>query len=38
MGGAVEAIEKGYIQKEIQASAYRYQKEIESGRAGGSWC
>ncbi|MDZ4133045.1 MAG: methylmalonyl-CoA mutase family protein [Dethiobacteria bacterium] len=30
MGGAVEAIEKGYIQKEIQASAYRYQKEIES--------
>ncbi len=30
IGGAVEAIEKGYIQKEIQASAYRYQKEIES--------
>lgn len=30
MGGAVEAIEKGFIQKEIQASAYRYQKEIES--------
>jgi methylmalonyl-CoA mutase N-terminal domain/subunit len=30
IGGAVEAIEKGYVQKEIQASAYRYQKEIES--------
>jgi methylmalonyl-CoA mutase, N-terminal domain len=30
IGGAVEAIEKGYIQKEIQASAYRYQKEIEA--------
>ncbi len=30
IGGAVEAIEKGFIQREIQASAYRYQKEIES--------
>jgi methylmalonyl-CoA mutase, N-terminal domain len=30
IGGAVEAIEKGFIQKEIQASAYQYQKEIES--------
>lgn len=30
IGGAVEAIEKGFIQKEIQASAYRYQKEVES--------
>ncbi|MBW1803292.1 MAG: methylmalonyl-CoA mutase family protein [Deltaproteobacteria bacterium] len=29
MGGAPEAIEKGYIQKEIQDSAYRYQREIE---------
>jgi len=29
MGGAVEAIERGYIQAEIQESAYRYQKEIE---------
>ncbi len=29
MGGAISAIEKGYIQKEIQESAYRYQKEIE---------
>ena len=24
------AIEKGYVQKEIQESAYRFQKEIES--------
>jgi methylmalonyl-CoA mutase N-terminal domain/subunit len=30
MGGSVAAIEKGYIQQEIQESAYRYQKEIES--------
>jgi methylmalonyl-CoA mutase N-terminal domain/subunit len=29
MGGAVAAIEKGFIQKEIADSAYRYQKEIE---------
>ncbi len=31
MGGAVAAIETGFIQREIQDSAYRYQKEIESG-------
>ena len=30
MGGAPAAIENGFIQKEIQASAYRYQREIES--------
>lgn len=30
IGGAVEAIENGFIQKEIQSSAYRYQKEVES--------
>ena len=29
MGGAPAAIEKGYIQREIQESAYRYQREIE---------
>ena len=29
MGGAPAAIEKGYIQKEIQDSAYKYQREIE---------
>jgi len=29
MGGASAAIEKGYIQKEIQDSAYVYQREIE---------
>ncbi|ABY93135.1 methylmalonyl-CoA mutase [Thermoanaerobacter sp. X514] len=32
LGGAPKAIEKGYIQQEIQDSAYRYQQEIESGR------
>ncbi len=31
MGGAVAAVEQGYIQREIQESAYRYQKEVESG-------
>lgn len=31
MGGTLRAIEHGYIQKEIQNSAYRFQKEIESG-------
>ncbi len=29
MGGAVRAIEKGYIQKEIEESAYQYQKGVE---------
>jgi len=31
MGGTLKAIEEGYIQREIQDSAYRFQKEIESG-------
>ena len=30
MGGTLAAIEQGFIQKEIQNSAYRFQKEIES--------
>ncbi|MEW5786096.1 MAG: methylmalonyl-CoA mutase family protein [Bacillota bacterium] len=30
-GGAVASIEKGFMQREIQESAYRYQKEVESG-------
>ncbi|HVP80338.1 MAG TPA: methylmalonyl-CoA mutase family protein [Thermodesulfobacteriota bacterium] len=30
MGGAVKAIESGYIQAEIGESAYQYQKEIEA--------
>ncbi len=29
MGGAMAAIEKGYIQNEIQESAYRYQQALE---------
>ncbi|MFA4902030.1 MAG: methylmalonyl-CoA mutase family protein [Desulfobaccales bacterium] len=29
MGGAVAAIEKGFIQREIAASAYKFQREIE---------
>ncbi len=31
LGGAVAAIEKGFIQKEIGASAYKFQREIEKG-------
>ena len=31
MGGAVAAIEKGFIQKEIGASSYKFQQEIEKG-------
>jgi len=30
MGGTLKAIEKNYIQKEIQQSSYRFQKEIEN--------
>jgi methylmalonyl-CoA mutase N-terminal domain/subunit len=30
MGGAIKAIESGYIQEEIAESAYQYQKEIEA--------
>jgi len=30
-GGALRAIERGEIQKEIQESAYRFQREVESG-------
>jgi methylmalonyl-CoA mutase N-terminal domain/subunit len=31
LGGALEAVEQGYFQKEIQKSAYRYQQQVESG-------
>jgi methylmalonyl-CoA mutase N-terminal domain/subunit len=31
MGGAVSAVENGFIQREIQESAYQYQKAVESG-------
>ena len=31
MGGAVTAVENGYIQQEISNAAYQYQKEVESG-------
>jgi len=31
LGGMVRAIENGYIQKEIQDAAYKYQQEVESG-------
>jgi methylmalonyl-CoA mutase N-terminal domain/subunit len=32
MGGMVHAIERGYVQREIQDASYRYQLEIEDGR------
>lgn len=31
MGGAVEAIEMGYIQEQIARSSYEYQKKVEKG-------
>jgi methylmalonyl-CoA mutase N-terminal domain/subunit len=33
MGGAMQAIEQGYIQGEIQDAAYRYQKALEAQQA-----
>lgn len=30
MGGVLKAIEAGYIQREIQESSYKYQKDVES--------
>jgi methylmalonyl-CoA mutase N-terminal domain/subunit len=30
LGGALSAIEKGYLQNEIQDSAYKFQKDVES--------
>jgi len=32
MGGALRAIEAGFIQKEIQDAAYAYQKAVEAGQ------
>ena len=32
LGGMVNAIEAGYVQSEIQKSAYRYAREVESGK------
>ncbi|MBW2107075.1 MAG: methylmalonyl-CoA mutase family protein [Deltaproteobacteria bacterium] len=31
LGGAVAAVEQGFIQKEIQESAYAYQRSVETG-------
>jgi methylmalonyl-CoA mutase N-terminal domain/subunit len=31
MGGALVAVENGYMQREIQESAYRYQQAVEQG-------
>lgn len=31
LGGAVTAIERGYLQQEIQESAYRWQQDVEKG-------
>ncbi len=31
LGGAVAAIEQGFVQAEIEASAFRFQSEVESG-------
>src|SRR5437868_9380802 len=31
LGGAVEAIEQGFVQDEIEQAAFRYQQEVEAG-------
>src|SRR5262245_56874317 len=31
LGGAVEAIEQGFVQREIEEAAFRYSEEVESG-------
>jgi methylmalonyl-CoA mutase, N-terminal domain len=33
LGGAVAAIEQGYIQREIQDAAYKFQRQVETGEA-----
>ena len=32
LGGMIAAIEKGYVQSEIQKAAYDFEKEVESGK------
>jgi methylmalonyl-CoA mutase N-terminal domain/subunit len=32
LGGALEAVQSGYYQREIQKSAYAYQKRVDEGR------
>lgn len=32
LGGSVRAVEQGYIQREIEEAAYRYQRDLEDGR------
>ncbi len=32
MGGALDAIENGYVQREIHRSAYAFQRDVEEGR------
>jgi methylmalonyl-CoA mutase N-terminal domain/subunit len=31
LGGALRAIERGFVQREIQESAYRHQRQVEAG-------
>jgi len=33
MGGALAAIERGFVQREIQEAAYQYQRQVEKGEA-----
>lgn len=32
MGGMLEAVKKGYPQREVEEAAYRFQKEVEEGK------
>jgi methylmalonyl-CoA mutase N-terminal domain/subunit len=33
MGGSLAAIERGFVQREIQEAAYQYQRQVEKGEA-----
>ena len=33
MGGMMQAISQGFVQREIQESSYRYQRSVESGES-----
>ena len=33
LGGMLKAIERGYVQQEIQSAAYKYQKAVDNGEA-----
>jgi methylmalonyl-CoA mutase N-terminal domain/subunit len=32
MGGMLEAVENGFVQREVAKSAWKYQRDVENGR------